>query len=142
MLNLYKNLIIEHGLNPRNKYIMIDYTHFARGFNHFCGDSFNIYLKIIKNNITDISFDGKGCSISTASASIMTLSIKNKSITDFEKTFDYLKKILNNKEIINDYTNINILSNVKSFPSRIKCATLIWHTAQDCIKNGKTEIPY
>lgn len=137
MIDLYKDLIIEHGLNPRNNYIMNDCTHHAKGFNHFCGDSFTVYLKLANNNIINISFEGKGCSISTASASIMTISTKNKSILYFEKTFDYLKNLLNNKAIDEEYININVLSNVKNFPSRIKCATLIWHTMQDAIKNGK-----
>lgn len=137
MIDLYKDLIIDHGMNPRNKCIIKDYTHIAKGFNHFCGDSFTVYLKINNDQIESISFDGKGCSISTASASIMTISAKNKSILCFEKTFDYLKDLLNNKQIINDYEKINILSNVKNFPSRIKCATLIWHTTQDAINNGK-----
>ncbi|HIH2763626.1 MAG TPA: Fe-S cluster assembly sulfur transfer protein SufU [Candidatus Azoamicus sp.] len=137
MIDLYKDLIIEHGLNPRNKYIMKDHTHEAKGFNHFCGDSFTIYLKIINNKIESVSFEGKGCSISTASASIMTISSKNKSLLYFEKSFDYLKNLLNNKELEEKYKDINILSNVKNFPSRIKCATLIWHTMQDAIKNGK-----
>ena len=139
MIELYKDLIIDHGLNPRNKYIMNEFTHFATGFNHFCGDTFNIYLKIIENKIDDISFDGKGCSISTASASLMTMSIKKKYTKDFIKTFDYFKKILNNENIENDFEYINILSGVKKFPSRIKCATLIWHTTQDAIQNGKVK---
>lgn len=139
MIDLYKDLIIEHALNPRNKYIMKNYTHQAKGFNHFCGDSFTVYLELINKNIINISFEGKGCSISTASASIMTLSVKNKSISHFEKTFDYLKNLLNNKSIDEKHTNINILSNIKNFPSRIKCATLIWHTMHDAIKNGKTK---
>lgn len=137
MINLYKDLIIEHGLNPRNKYIMENYTNFSKGFNHLCGDTFDLYLKIKKNKIENISFTGKGCSISTASASIMSIIIKNKTTIEFKKTFDYLKKILNNIEVENENELINILSNVKKFPSRIKCATLIWHTAQDCIDNGK-----
>lgn len=137
MIDLYKDLIIDHGLNPRNRYVMNKFTHFATGFNHFCGDTFNIYLKIIENKIEEISFDGKGCSISTASASLMTLSIKKKYITDFTKIFDYFKKILNNKEIDDNFEYINILSSVKNFPSRIKCATLVWHTTQDAIQNGK-----
>lgn len=139
MINLYKDLIIDHGMNPRNKCIIKNYTHTAKGFNHFCGDSFTIYLKLNNDQIESISFDGKGCSISTASASIMTISVKNKSILDFEKTFDYLKNLLNNNNINDNYEKINILSNVKNFPSRIKCATLIWHTTHDAITNGKIE---
>jgi nitrogen fixation NifU-like protein len=116
---------------------MTDFTHSAKGFNYFCGDIFNIYLKIIDNKIENISFDGKGCSISTASASLMTISIKNKKINEFIETFDYLKKLLNNKNIENNSEYISILSNVKNFPSRVKCATLIWHTTEDAIQNGK-----
>lgn len=137
MLDLYKDIIIEHGLNPRNKYIMNDFTHFAEGFNPFCGDSFCVYLKISKNNVIQASFDGKGCSISTASASLMTMTIENKNISDCANIFNYLKDLLNDKETKEDFLLINVLSNVKKFPSRIKCATLVWHIMQDAIKNGK-----
>ena len=136
MIELYKELIIDHGLNPRNKYIASNFTHHGRGYNHFCGDSFDLYLTIDGNLIKNISFNGQGCSISTASASLMTISTKNKNIDDAKNLFFYFKNILMKKtSLIDVYTDINILSIVNKFPSRVKCATLIWHTLNDIIKN-------
>ena len=138
MIDLYKNLIIDHGLHPRNNYIMKNFTHNGRAFNHFCGDSFFLYLNILKSNIQDISFYGKGCSISIASASLMSLNFKKKSIYDALFLFNYFKSIIKNKNNLkDDYYDINVLSNVKKFPSRVKCATLIWHTLNDILVNNK-----
>lgn len=138
MFDLYKDLIIDYAKNPQNKKKINQYTNIAKGFNHFCGDNFLLYLMIKQNKIIDTSYEGEGCSISLASASIMTSTIKNKNIQEALFFFDYFKKILNNKEKINNkFEEINILANVRNYPSRIKCATLIWHTMIDAIKNGE-----
>lgn len=138
MLELYKELIIDHGLNPRNKYHMLKYTNKINAFNHFCGDSFILYLNIIDNEIKSLSFEGQGCSISVASASIMTTILKQKDILQAEFLFDYLKKIINNDLAI-DKKNVelNILANVKKFPSRVKCATLIWNALKEIINENR-----
>lgn len=137
MLELYKDLIIDHGMNPRNKFIITNYTHKEEGFNFFCGDSFTLYANIINNNIFDISFDGKGCSISVASASILTSNIKKKNIHDVFLILNYFNDIIhnNNTKIKNEYYEINTLTCVKKFPPRVKCATLIWHTLKNMLKN-------
>lgn len=138
MLELYKELIIDHGLNPRNKYHMIKYTNKINAFNHFCGDSFILYLNIINNEIKDLSFEGQGCSISTASASIMTTILKKKTISEADSLFDYLKKIIhNNLELNEENAELNVLANVKKFPSRVKCATLIWNALKEIINENK-----
>ncbi len=128
MLELYKELIMDHGLNPRNKYIMQYYTNTSTGYNQFCGDTITLYLNIKNDIIKEISFEGKGCSISIASASIMTTILKNKNIIESINIFNYLKNIMKNDNIKSEYQSINILANVKKFPSRVKCATLVWHT--------------
>lgn len=134
MLDLYKDLIIDHGLNPRNMYIMEKFTNVARGFNPFCGDSFYLYLNIVDDSICDISFYGKGCSISTASASLMTVFLKKKSVVEAVSVFDYFKLLVKGKvECKHDLHDLNVLSNVTRFPSRVKCATLIWHTLNDAL---------
>ena len=140
MLELYKDLIIDHGINPRNKYAMQKYTHHAIAYNHFCGDSFTLYINIINNKIEGLSFTGEGCSISTASASLMSIMLKNKTIEEGLNIFDYFQNLIKNDINKNEmYQTINILSNVKNFPSRVKCATLIWHTFKNSIKhNGGT----
>lgn len=138
MLELYKDLIIDHGLNPRNKYTMQKYTHYARGYNHFCGDSFILYVNIINNTIKELSFTGEGCSISTASASLMSIILKDKTIEESLNIFDYFQNLIKNNINENEmYRHINVLSNVKKFPSRVKCATLIWHTFKNSFsENG------
>ncbi len=135
MFDLYKDLVIDHGINPRNKYYMKSFTNHGRGFNFFCGDSFDLYLKIVDNCIKEISFEGKGCSISTASASLMTLSLKKKTTLEALEVFFYFKglvmKSFKPKEKFGD---LNIFSSIKKFPSRVKCATLIWYVFHDILK--------
>lgn len=134
MLELYKELIIDHGLTPRNKYIMSEFTTSARGFNHFCGDSVTIYLSLKNNIIENISFDGVGCSISIASASLMTNTLKKKHITEALNIFDYFQNMIKNKIDENQtYSDINILASVNKFPSRVKCATLVWHVFKNAL---------
>lgn len=143
MLELYKDLIIDHGNNPRNKYKMLDYTHFSRGYNYLCGDQFDIYLLIKKNVIEKISFFGVGCVISTASSSLMTINLDKKSIDNGSNIFTYFINILRNKEDFNEnFFELNLLSNVKKFPNRVKCATLIWHTFNSAIKNNNKDFSF
>ncbi|MCB1711102.1 MAG: SUF system NifU family Fe-S cluster assembly protein [Candidatus Riesia sp.] len=142
MLELYKNLVIDHGLNPRNKYILKDYNHHAKGYNTFCGDTVSLYLYITKKNIIEnISFDGSGCSISIASASIATCILKNRKSSAINDFYTYLQTLLQNTKTNNDedkqYKEINILSNVKYFPSRIKCANLAWHVLIETLNKKK-----
>lgn len=136
MLELYKELIIDHGLNPRNKYVMENFTNFAKGFNSFCGDSFCLYLNIVDNCIYDISFDGKGCSISTASASLMTVYLKKKTLSEASEMFDYFKLVVKGSvKLKEELHDLNLLSNICRFPSRVKCATLIWYIFSDVLVN-------
>lgn len=138
MLELYKELIIDHGLNPRNKYHMLKYTNKINAFNHFCGDSFILYLNILNNKIEDISFEGQGCSISVASASIMTTLVKKKDFIQIDLLFNYLKKIIHNDLTLDENNlELNVLSNVKKFPSRVKCATLIWNALKEIINEKR-----
>jgi len=138
MLDLYKDIIIDHGNNPRNKYIMKDYTHTFNGHNYLCGDSLIIYLKIYENNIKSISFSGAGCVISVASASLMTIVLKNKSIDSSINIFEYFKSIIVSGADINEkFSNLNVLAGVRKFPSRVKCATLIWNTFYGAVNVNK-----
>jgi len=137
MFDLYKDLVIDHGLNPRNKYVMEKFTNFARGFNHFCGDSFNLYLNVVDECIQNVSFYGEGCSVSIASASLMTMYLKKKTLIEAKVLFNYFNLLIKNDIEINDeFHDLNVLSNIKRFPSRVKCATLIWHTLNDALIFG------
>lgn len=129
MLDLYKDFIIDYGMNPRNRYNIKNYTYMEKGFNYLCGDSLILYLYIEKDCIKNISFNGVGCTISMASASLMTCMFKEKSIKSSLELFYIFKQLITNKEFKYDkYHNLNALANVNRFPSRIKCATLIWNT--------------
>lgn len=134
---LYKEIIIDHGTNPRNYKILQVSNYTYKGFNPICGDSIHIYIYIKDNIIHDISFQGKGCAISIASASIMSEEFKTKNINQAIKLYNAFQQTLSNKNnteiIINQ--KLNALSNVKIFPSRIKCVTLAWYTFKTAIKN-------
>lgn len=137
MFDLYKDLIIDHGINPRNKYVLSYFTHSCTGFNHLCGDKFDIYIYLKDDILVNLSFTGIGCSVSTASASLLTLLLKNKSLHFSESLFIYFIKIIKDeKSICYDevYCDLNVLANVRKYPSRVKCATLIWHTLAEALK--------
>ena len=145
---LYQEIILEHGKNPRNLRKTENFNKEAEGHNPLCGDKVHVYLKLDKNKkIEDISFEGSGCAISMASASIMTelLSGKNENQTK-EIVSDFLemikkKDILETKNLNeNEKTKLMCLSGVKKYPMRVKCATLSWHTLTSAINNKKEEI--
>lgn len=143
MFDLYKDLIIDHGINPRNKYVMTNFTNMASGFNHFCGDKFDIYLHVVENSIINVSFYGTGCSVSTASASLLTMHIKDKSIFHAKDLTVYFINIIKDiNHVCNEavYTDLNVLASVRKYPVRVKCATLIWHTLIDAIKIDSEKI--
>jgi nitrogen fixation NifU-like protein len=132
---LYKEIIIDHGTNPRNYKILPFSNYTYKGFNPICGDSIHIYIYIKNNIINDISFQGKGCAISIASASIMTEEFINKNINFAIKLYNSFQQcLLNDTNIINN--KLQALSKIKNFPSRIKCATLAWYTFKTAIKNN------
>ena len=145
---LYQEIILDHGKNPRNLRRTENFNKDAKGHNPLCGDKVHVYLKLNENKkVEDISFEGQGCAISMASASIMTDLVKGKDIfTSKEIIKDYLglikdKSKLENKEITeNEKTKMMSLSGVKDFPMRVKCATLAWHTLTAAFDNSKNEV--
>ncbi len=137
MFDLYKDLIIDHGVNPRNKHILDTFTHFSKGFNHLCGDKFDLYIFIKNDVVIDVSFIGVGCSVSTASASLLTIYLKNRSIENIESLFFYFINIIKDENSIcydEVYSDLNVLANVRKYPARIKCVTLIWLTLAEALK--------
>ena len=142
---LYQEIVLDHGKNPRNKNKLKSFNKEAKGHNPLCGDKIHIFLKLDNDKkVEDISFEGEGCAISIASASIMTVTIKGKE-------FNVAKKILENflnmlkegsKLRINslsedENTTMMSLSGVKRFPMRVKCATLAWHTFMHAAEEKK-----
>jgi nitrogen fixation NifU-like protein len=145
---LYQEIILDHGKNPRNLRKSENFNKDAKGHNPLCGDNVHIFLKLDeKKKIEDISFEGSGCAISMASASIMTelLNGKNESQTK-EIINDFLEMIKNKDKLDNDNLNENektklmSLSGVKQYPMRVKCATLAWHTLTSAVNDSQEDL--
>jgi nitrogen fixation protein NifU and related proteins len=146
---LYQEIILDHGKNPRNKKKCNNFNRDAEGYNPLCGDKVHVFLKINNNKqVEDISFEGQGCAISMASASIMTETIKGKDFNVAKKIIleflDMIKqgsKIRINSLDSDQNTTMMSLSGVKQFPMRVKCATLAWHTLMSATdKKNKIKI--
>lgn len=140
---LYQEIIMEHNRKPRNFRALED-AQSADGFNPFCGDQITLYLKIDDDVVTDVGFQGSGCAISRASASMMTESIKGKSQTDIRAIFDDFHHMITgdpdtelDSELLGD---LELLAGVSEFPTRIKCATLSWHTLQAALKGQEGRV--
>ena len=145
---LYQEIILEHGKNPRNLRKTENFNKDAKGHNPLCGDKVHVYLKLDeKKKVVDISFEGEGCAISMASASIMTDLIRGKEEKEVRDIVeDFLEMIkeksqLDSKNLKEDEkTKLMCLSGVKQYPMRVKCATLSWHTLTSAIDNSQEEI--
>ena len=145
---LYQDIILEHGKSPRNLGKCEGYNHEAKGYNPLCGDKVHIYLKLdSKKRVESLTFEGEGCAISLASASIMTELVKGKTFEEAKEIMKaFLKMIKNTSEIQTNHLNedqktkLMSLSGVKQFPMRVKCATLSWHTLVSAMEGKKEEI--
>ena len=145
---LYQEIILDHGKNPRNLRKTENFNKDAKGHNPLCGDKVHIYLKLNENKkVEDISFEGEGCAISMASASIMTDLLRGKEENDVKEIVnDFLEMIKEKDEIKtnllkdDEKTKLMCLSGVKKYPMRVKCATLSWHTLTSAIDNFQSEI--
>lgn len=129
---LYQELILEHSKKPRNFQVLDHANHTAEGFNPLCGDKFKLYLEVDGDTIKNIGFQGSGCAISKASASMMTASVKGKTKAEAENLFGEFHKMLSGKSGIaidrEKLGKLAVFSGVSEFPVRVKCATLAWHT--------------
>ncbi len=137
---LYQDVILEHSKAPRNYRELQNANHKAEGFNPLCGDHFTIYLDLEGDKIQDISFQGSGCAISKASASMMTQSVKGKSKEEAGKLFEQFHDLVTGEASGNGESlgKLAVFSGVSEFPVRVKCATLAWHTLQAALE-GKQE---
>ena len=133
--DLYQEIIVDHNRNPRNFGIIDNADKIIEGFNPLCGDKLKLYLKTEGQNIADISFDGSGCAISVASASLMTDAMKGKSINDAELLFNSFHELMTNENSADEKSlgKLAVLAGVKDFPARVKCATLCWHTLHSAL---------
>ena len=138
---LYKEVILDHNRSPRNFKELKKFTHKADGYNPLCGDKYTIYLDIKDDIILDVGFAGSGCAISKSSASMMTTMLKGSTIDEVETYFDDFHNMLTSDkeetELSDKVCKLKVLEGVKEFPTRIKCATLIWHTMKSAIKKNE-----
>ena len=141
--DLYQDIILDHGRKPRNFHAMEHPSHFAHGHNPLCGDRITIYLAIEDGRVKEVSFEGRGCAISTASASLMTEVLTGKTLAEAETIFKAFYAEVMGTEIPavpeplqDDFERLAPLEGVKAYPARVKCATLAWHAFETALKSG------
>jgi nitrogen fixation NifU-like protein len=141
---LYQEIILDHNKSPKNFKRLERATHSSEGYNPLCGDKVHLDLEILDGKVEDIGFQGSGCAISKASASVMTTMIKGKSIAEIEKMFEQFKSVITSD--VNDEVDcealgkLAIFAGVREFPTRVKCASLAWHTMLSALKKEKEPV--
>ena len=128
--DLYQEVILDHNRRPRNFHAIADASHRAEGYNPLCGDRLTVYLKVDGDVITNVGFEGSGCAISKASASMMTDAVKGRSVAEAEALFDRFHRMVTMppEAAVEDLGKLTSLAGVREFPVRIKSASLAWHT--------------
>jgi len=140
--DLYQEVILDHNRNPRNYRIIDPSSHHADGFNPLCGDKVSVYLNVEDGVIRDVSFQGDGCAISTASASLMTESLKGKTVEEARRLFESFHDLVTADHAPEDVElgKLEVLAGVKEYPTRVKCATLVWHTLQAALAGEQQSV--
>lgn len=140
---LYQDIILDHGRHPRNFRALGHPTNLAHGHNPLCGDRVTVYLELDGDRIKDVSFEGRGCAISTASASLMTEVLKGKTLAEADAMFKGFHAEVTGKpapavpaSLADDMERLTPLEGVRAYPTRVKCATLAWHAFEAALKNG------
>ena len=139
--DLYQDILLDHNSKPRNFRKLEDANRTADGYNPLCGDKIELFLKLDDEVITDVGFQGSGCAISRASASMLTQSIKGQSVERAQEIFDAFRSMLTDPDAELDYDtleDLESLAGVSDFPTRIKCAILAWHTLRAAL-DGRSE---
>lgn len=139
---LYQELIIDHSKRPRNFKVLEEANRKLEGYNPLCGDKITVFLELENDRVNNVSFQGSGCAISTASASVMTESVKGKTLAEAEALFEVFHDLVTGKPPAMgkppDLGKLAVFSGVSEFPARVKCATLAWHTLHAALQ-GKGE---
>jgi nitrogen fixation NifU-like protein len=132
---LYQEVIFDHNRNPRNYGVLAAPTRTAEGHNPLCGDNLKLYLTIKDDVVADLRFEGSGCAISTASASLMTEAVKGRPLAEVEKLFESFHTMLTEPEPTPhpEMGKLEVFEGVREFPARVKCATLAWHTLHNAV---------
>jgi nitrogen fixation NifU-like protein len=140
---LYQQVILDHNKKPRNFHKLENANRSSEGFNPLCGDHLNVYLHVAGDQVQDVSFEGSGCAISKASASMMTQAVKGKTKAEAETLFNEFHRMatgeLDEENEPNQLGKLKIFAGVRDFPARVKCATLSWHTMLAAL-NEKTQV--
>jgi len=132
--DLYQQVILDHNRRPRNRGKLPAANRVAHGDNPSCGDQCSVFLRLDGDRIADITFDGEGCAISQASASVMTTRLKGKTTAEARTLFDDFHKIISTGKAPDEFNELAAFAGVHAYPARIKCATLAWHAALDALK--------
>ncbi|MGH9360159.1 MAG: Fe-S cluster assembly sulfur transfer protein SufU [Terriglobia bacterium] len=138
--DLYQEVVIDHSKRPRNLHKMADADRTAQGYNPLCGDKVAVYLKLANGKVSDLSFEGSGCAISTASASIMTEVVKGKTVEEALALFDRFHHLVTGDASPDvqgpELGKLQVFSRVGDYPARVKCATLVWHTLRSALEGA------
>jgi nitrogen fixation NifU-like protein len=136
---LYQAVILDHNKKPRNFHKLENANRSAEGYNPLCGDHLNVYLHVEDDQVQEVSFEGSGCAISKASASMMTQAVKGKTKAEAETLFNEFHRMatgeLDEENEENHLGKLKIFAGVREFPARVKCATLSWHTMHAALNN-------
>lgn len=128
--DLYQEMILDHNKRPRNFHALERPSHTAEGYNPLCGDRLNLFVRVEEDVITEVGFQGSGCAISKASASLMTDAIKGRTLAEARQLFDRFHRMVTTPPdaAVEDMGKLSVLAGVRAFPVRVKCASLAWHT--------------
>jgi nitrogen fixation NifU-like protein len=134
--DLYQEVILDHNRRPRNFRVLPAASHTAEGYNPLCGDRLTLYLKLTGETIEDVSFEGAGCAISKASASMMTDALKGRTVTEANALFERFHRMVTTPpdQPVEDMGKLSSLAGVREFPVRVKCASLAWHTLKAAMR--------
>jgi nitrogen fixation NifU-like protein len=141
--DLYQEVVFDHNRNPRNFRVMADATRTIEGFNPLCGDRITLYVKVVDGIIADLSFQGSGCAISTASASLMTEIVQGHTEEEAQVLFERFHRIVTGQDEVSSLEELGklaVLSGVRAYPARVKCATLAWHSLEAALRDEATTI--
>jgi nitrogen fixation protein NifU and related proteins len=140
--DLYQEVILDHNRRPRNFRTINDASRTQEGYNPLCGDRLTLYVRLDGDRIADLAFQGSGCAISKASASLMTEALKGKTVAEARELFEKFHAMVTSSPDTNpaDLGKLSVLSGVRDYPTRVKCASLAWHTLKAAV-SGETDAP-
>lgn len=137
---LYQEMILDHGRRPRHFGVPAYYTHKLEAYNPLCGDHLTLYATLEAGEIKNVQFDGKGCAISVASASMMCEEIEHKPCEHAQQLYTRFHQLVTGKAAADNVGRLEILAGVKDFPARVKCATLAWHTLDHMLRGDSDPV--